>query len=250
MQRFDNKVVLITGGASGIGLATAQAFAAAGAQVVLADLAQPKLDAAAAQIRTAGGKVTTVVADVTDPRACEVMVRHAVRTFGGLHIAVNNAGVVAPIAPSFEEASIEDWDRIIKTNLSSLFYAMKAEVPALRASGGTAIVNTASVTSVIASAGMPAYIASKHGVAGLTRAAALDLIRYGIRVNAVCPGITITPLISGAPPEALDALAKMTPAGRLAKPEEIAQSILFLASDAASYSVGSLMMVDGGVSVP
>jgi NAD(P)-dependent dehydrogenase (short-subunit alcohol dehydrogenase family) len=250
MNRFTNQVVLVSGAASGIGLAAARAFAAEGAKVVLADLSAQKLAMAVESIRKAGGTASSVVADVTDPESCLAMVAHAVATYGALHIAFNNAGIAAPIVPSFEESTIADWDRTIKTNVSAVFYAMKAEVPAMRASGGTAIVNTASVTSVMAGPGMPAYIASKHAVAGLTKASSLDLIPYGIRVNAVCPGITDTPMLSGAPPEARAGMAKMTPIGRLATADEIAKAVLFLASDAASYMVGSLMMVDGGVSLP
>jgi NAD(P)-dependent dehydrogenase (short-subunit alcohol dehydrogenase family) len=250
MHRFTDKVVLVSGAASGIGLAAARAFASEGAKVVLVDLYAESLSLAVESIRKAGGTASSVVADVTSPSACVAMVAHAVSTYGGLHVAFNNAGIAAPIVPSFEESSIEDWDRTLKTNASAVFYAMKAEVPALRASKGTAIVNTASVTSVIAGPGMPAYIASKHAVAGLTKAASLDLIPYGIRVNAVCPGITDTPMLAGAPPEVLAGMAKMTPIGRLATAEEIARAVLFLASNAASYMVGSLMMVDGGVSLP
>lgn len=251
-NRFDKKVVLVTGAASGIGLATARAFAAEGAQVVLADYAEERAAAIAEEIRQSGGVASSVGVDVTDYQACEAMVAHAVSTFGGLHVAVNNAGIPSPIDPEFENCSVEEWDRVIDVNLNGVFYSMKVETPALRASGGTAIINTASVASSIARPGMPSYIASKHGVAGLTKAAALDLIRHGIRVNAVCPGIVNTPMLAAAyaGPEIGSVTEEHVPIGRIANPEEIARSVLFIASDEASYMVGSLVNVDGGMSLP
>lgn len=250
MDRFKDKVVLVSGAASGIGLASARAFAAEGAQVVLADIRADEAAAAAEAIRDTGAAASSVAVDVGDPVSCLAMVAHAVTTYGGLHIAFNNAGIASAIAPEFEQATIEQWDKVIRTNVSGIFYAMKAEVPALKASGGTAIVNTASVASFLGAGGMPAYVASKHGVAGLTKASALDLIRHGIRVNAVCPGIIDTPMLLNAPDEVRAGMASTVPIGRMGKAEEIAQTVLFLASDAASYMVGTLMLVDGGVAVP
>lgn len=250
-RRFENKVVLITGAASGIGLAAARAFAREGAMVVLADRNGAGAAAAAEALRSQGERASSIATDVSDFAACEAMVAHAVETFGGLHIAFNNAGVPSAIGGEFEDFSIEEWDRLIAINVSGIFYAMKAEAPALKASGGTAIVNTASVASFIAAPGMAAYVTSKHGVAGLTKAAALDFIRHGIRVNAVCPGFVDTGMLAGAiaQPEARAAIEAQAPIGRIAAPEEIAEAVLFLASDAASYMVGSLMRVDGGVTV-
>jgi NAD(P)-dependent dehydrogenase (short-subunit alcohol dehydrogenase family) len=246
---FAGKSVLITGAASGIGLSCARLFAGHGARVAMADIDAETLTARADELSAQGFHVTSVVADIAAPEACTAMVGHVVASFGGLDIAVNNAGMPTPIGGLFEDFAVSDWRRVIDVNLNGLFYAMRAEVPALKAAGGGAIVNTASVASMVAAKGMPAYIASKHGVAGLTKAAALDLIEHGIRVNAVCPGFVDTGMMAPvkADPAAFEALAASTPIGRMALPEEIAAAIVWLASDSAGYAVGQLMTLDGGV---
>lgn len=247
--RFEGKVALVTGGASGIGLATALALASEGARVVVADISAEAAGAAVAEIVRHGGEASPICADLRDFEACRRMVGHAMQTFGGLHVAINNAGINDRQYAEFEEIDLADWDRVLATNVGAIVRSMKAEVPALRASGGTAIVNTASAAAIRGVPGKASYVASKHAVAGLTRAAALDLARHGIRVNAVCPGLTETPMIGAAlaNPDLRNSIAARTPMGRMAGPEEVARTILYAASGDASYVTGALLLVDGGL---
>ena len=247
--RFTGKSILVTGAASGIGLAVANAFAAEGGRLVLADLNAAGAEGAASQIRSNGGEAVATALDVADFAQCEAAVALAVARYGRLDIAINNAGMPSVITPEFEDFSLEAWRRLIDVNLGGVFYCLKAQVPALKAAGGGAIVNTASVASLVAAPGMAAYVASKHGVAGLTKAAALDLIRYRIRVNAVCPGMIRTPMLGPLleDAQAMQHIASQMPIGRVGEAEEVARTVLFLASDEASYMVGTLLTVDGGV---
>lgn len=242
---FDGKVAFVTGGASGIGEAVARQLAERGARVVVADL---KLDAAQAvvdAIRAAGGEAAAVAVDVGKADQMEKAVRFAVDSYGALHLAVNNAGIGGAAAP-IAEYSFEDWHRVIDINLNGVFYAMKYEIPEMLRAGGGAIVNMASILGSVAFPNAPAYVTAKHGVVGMTKSAALDYAKKGIRVTAVGPGFIDTPMLAALPTEAHAGISAMHPLGRMGTSDEVAALTLFLLSDAASNITGSYHLVDGG----
>ncbi|MBW8484100.1 SDR family NAD(P)-dependent oxidoreductase [Actinomadura parmotrematis] len=242
---FDGRVALVTGGASGIGLAVAKRLAAGGAKVVVADLALDGAELAVKELEAAGGTAAAVAMDVADPASAEAAVRSAVDAYGALHLAVNNAGIASPAAP-VGETGVADWTRVIGVNLSGVFYSMRAELPEMVKAGGGAIVNVSSILGTNGAPGAAPYVAAKHGVVGLTKTAALEYATRGVRVNAVGPGYIETPLLAQMDDEARAALVALHPQGRLGRAEEVAELIAFLLSDRASFIEGSYHLVDGG----
>jgi NAD(P)-dependent dehydrogenase (short-subunit alcohol dehydrogenase family) len=248
---FENKVALVTGASSGMGLATARAFAEAGAAVVLADVREDLVKAEAQELAAAGKKAIGLRCDVSDDAQVAALLDRTVAEFGRLDAAFNNAGVMASIAPT-ADSSREDWDRVIGINLRGVWSCMKYELRQMERQGNGAIVNNASVGALTGNPGIGSYIASKHGVVGLTRTAALEYIRHGIRVNAVNPGLIDTKVardVVGGNEQAYEDIAKHVPIGRAGRPEEIAAAVLWLCSPGASYVVGHALTVDGGMTV-
>lgn len=248
---FKGKVALITGAAAGMGLATANAFAEAGAAVVLADYKEDAVKVAAERLVAAGHKAIAIRCDVSDDAQVAAMVDRTVAEFGRLDAAFNNAGVMAHIAPT-AESTREDWDRVIGIDLRGVWSCMKYELRQMQRQASGAIVNNASVGALTGNPGIGSYIASKHGVVGLTRTAALEYVKHGIRVNAVNPGLIDTQIardVVSGDEQAYAEAAKSVPMGRAGRPEEIASAVLWLCSPAASYVVGHALTVDGGMTV-
>lgn len=247
--QFEGKVALVTGGGMGIGRATALAFAKEGAKVVIGDILVDAGQETVSMIEEAGGTATFIKADVSKADDVKAMVDKTIETHGRLDFAHNNAGIEGDHG-SLVDCTEENWNRTIDINLKGVWLCMKYEIPHMLENGGGAIVNTASVAGLVAGEGLPAYFASKHGVVGLTRAAALENAKAGIRVNAVCPGAIRTPMIARiieAQPEMGEAMASMHPVGRIGEPEEIAAVVVWLCSDAASFVTGHPMAIDGGL---
>jgi len=247
MRRMEGKVALATGSASGIGRATALAFAEQGAKVGVADLDVEGGLETVRLIQHRGGEAVFVPADVARAVEVEAMANEVVKTFGRLDYAFNNAGIVGTPSSTVECVE-ENWDRVIGVDLKGIFLCMKYEIPFMLKQGYGSIVNSASVVGLIGIRRNISYVAAKHGVVGLTRAAALEYAGTGIRINAVCPGYVRTPiLLLDAMPEMERHYLSAEPMGRLGRPEEIAEAVVWLCSDAASFVTGHMMSVDGGL---
>jgi NAD(P)-dependent dehydrogenase (short-subunit alcohol dehydrogenase family) len=245
-MRLEDKVAIVTGGGSGIGRAAAELFAREGAKVVVADYKADAAQDAVRAITDAGGDAVFVKVDVSDPTQVEQMTQVALDTYGGIDILVNNAGVL--LFGTIVDTRAEDWNRLMSINLTGVFLCSKAVIPHMIKRGGGSIINTSSSTGAHDAAGnIAAYVASKGGVTLLTRAMAIDHAKDHIRVNAIAPGPTDTPMLrDNLSPEALDDFAATFPMKRLGRPEELAYAALFLASDEASFVTGAILAVDGG----
>jgi NAD(P)-dependent dehydrogenase (short-subunit alcohol dehydrogenase family) len=245
---LQGKVTLITGGGSGIGQATALRAASEGAKIMIADYVPEGAERTVRMIKEAGGEASCLAADVSITKQVEVMVSKTVETYGRIDCAFNNAGIEGKFDSTIE-CTEENFDRVIAIDLKAVWLCMKYEIPQMLKQGGGTIVNTASIAGLLGFNGIPAYVAAKHGVVGLTRTAALEYAQKNIRVNCVCPGVINTPMVrraidSGGLSEADVVVAE--PVGRLGKPEEIAEGVIWLLSDAASFVTGHPLTIDGG----
>lgn len=242
---------LVTGAAKGMGRAAAQAFADAGAAVTISDIDEPGLAAFADALTAAGAKVRVVRCDVSDEAQVQAMVEQTVETFGRLDFACNNAGIQVPAMDLADQPS-SDFDRVTGINLRGVWSCMKYELQQMRKQGSGAIVNCSSIGGLVGNPQLGAYHASKHGVLGLTKSAAIEVAAAGIRVNAVCPGTIDTPMVASmkeSDPEAMAGFIAKQPIGRLGEAEEVAAAVLWLCSDGASFVIGQAIVVDGGYTI-
>jgi NAD(P)-dependent dehydrogenase (short-subunit alcohol dehydrogenase family) len=248
MKTMSNKTVFITGASSGIGRATALAFAREGANVAIADVLADGGRETARLVEAKGGRALVVACDVSSDGDVRSALGKTIETFGRVDCAFNNAGIEGEQGAT-AQCTEQNWDRVLSINLKGVWLCMKYEIPLMLKQGGGAIVNCASIAGLVGFAGIPAYVASKHGIVGLTRTAALELAKSNIRVNAVCPGVIQTPMIdrfAHGEAQIQQQLVAGEPIGRLGKPEEIAEAVLWLCSDAASFVTGQPLAVDGG----
>ena len=248
---FKSKTALVTGAAAGMGFAAAKAFAEAGAAVALADVDAAAVERAAAELTAQGHRALAIVCDTSDEAQVKAMVERAVEAFGSLDAAYNNAGVNSPMTDTADLAP-EEYDRILDIDLRGVWLCMKYELMQMRKQGSGAIVNCSSLGGLVGNPGRAAYHAAKHGVLGLTKSAAIEYAPRGVRINAVCPGTIETPMVKHMVETgdlSREAVAKLTPIGRLGRAEEVADVVLWLCSPMSSYVIGQSIAVDGGYTI-
>jgi NAD(P)-dependent dehydrogenase (short-subunit alcohol dehydrogenase family) len=246
MSGFEGKVAIVTGATEGLGESIARELFGRGACVVIAARNGERAVEVAKELDPSGERALGCRTDVRDHRSVQRLVETAVGRFKGLHLAVNNAGITGPGGVTIPETAIDDWNDVIATDLSGMFFCLKYEIPAIMGSGGGAIVNMSSANGIVGLAGLGPYTAAKHGVIGLTRSAALECAARGVRVNAVGPGYVDTPRMRETPEDVLSMFAAAHPMGRLARREEVARLVAFLLSDESSFTTGGFFPIDGG----
>ncbi|MGI2904277.1 SDR family NAD(P)-dependent oxidoreductase [Tolypothrix sp. VBCCA 56010] len=246
VSEFAEKIAVVTGAATGLGEAIAVKLYQMEATVVIADIDVDRARTVAERLDASGNRAHVIETDVRNHRAVEAMVNETVNRFGGLHLAVNNAGITGPHEVATADYEIDWWNDVIATDLSGVFFSLKYEIPVIIRSGGGAIVNMSSANGAVGVAGISPYTAAKHGIIGLTRAAALEYADKGVRINAIGPGYVDTPNMHKVPEEARSQMAASHPMGRLARTEEVADVVAFLLSNKASFVTGSFYLMDGG----